>query len=109
MEAIIHRNNHKQLRQYGPCLIGQVFLGIKANGDIFACPMLDNVIIGNIKKDDIEKIWDESPTLNKVRNLYLLKGKCRGCKIKNYCGGGCRAISYLKHGDILKPDPYCWL
>lgn len=109
LEAIIYRNNINKLEQCGPCLIGQVFLGIKANGDIFACPMLDEVIIGNIKKDNIEKIWKESKILNDVRNLSLLKGKCKSCKIKKYCGGGCRAISYLNHKDILMPDPYCWI
>ncbi len=109
LEAIIYKNNIRQLQKCGPCLIGQVFLGIKANGDIFACPMLDEVIIGNMRKDDIKKIWQESKILNAVRDLNLLKGKCQNCKIKNYCGGGCRAASYLEYKDILMPDPYCWI
>lgn len=109
LEAIIDRNDLKKLETHGPCLIGQVFIGIKSNGDIFSCPMLDNIIIGNIKTDDISKIWSESKLLNEVRNLNLLKGKCKHCKIKKYCGGGCRAMSFLKYNDITMPDPSCWL
>lgn len=109
LEAILFKNDINKLKNYGPCLIGRVFLGIKPNGDIFICPMLDNVIIGNIRKDDIKKVWRNSEILNKVRDLNLLKGKCKDCKLKPYCGGGCRAISYLKYNDILLPDPYCWI
>ncbi|MDP2763044.1 MAG: radical SAM protein [Enterobacteriaceae bacterium] len=109
LEAIIHKTNNKELQNCGPCLIGQVFLGIKSNGDIFTCPMLDNVIIGNVRKNDIGKIWRKSKILNQVRNLNLLKGKCQDCKIKCYCGGGCRAMSYLNYNDTLMPDPCCWL
>jgi len=109
LEAILNKDNKERLRHCGPCLIGYTFLGIKANGDIFACPMLDNVVLGNIRKDDIGDIWLNSSLLNKVRNLKLLKGKCRTCKIINHCGGGCRALSYLYYKDITKPDPYCWI
>lgn len=109
VKEIDNKNDKKELKNFGPCLIGNVFLGIKANGDIFSCPMLDNVVIGNIRRDDIQDVWQNSKLLNKIRNFNLLKGKCRKCSIKLFCGGGCRAISYLVYHDILKPDPFCWI
>jgi len=108
LEAILHTNNAEKLEKCGPCIIGQVFLGIKANGDIFSCPMLDSVVIGNIKKDKIEQVWRDSTILNQVRDLTKLTGKCSSCKIKQICGGGCRAMSLIYKGDITAPDPYCW-
>lgn len=109
LEAITVENNPEKLQRLGPCIIGQVFLGIRANGDIFACPMLDEVIIGNVRKDDIQKIWLRSNILNDVRGIEKLKGKCRTCRLRETCGGWCRAMSYLYNNDILTPDPYCWL
>jgi len=108
LEAIIKKDG-SDLEHCGPCLIGTVFLGIKSNGDIFSCPMLDNVIIGNIRTNDIQSLWNNSKILKKVRDLKLLKDKCHSCKIVKYCGGGCRAMALIKYGDILMPVPFCWI
>jgi len=109
LEAITFKNDKERLEECGPCVMGRTFLGIGESGDIFICPMLEDVIIGNVREDDIGFLWRNSPILKKIRNQNLLKGKCQKCKIKKYCGGGCRGIAYLQSGDVLNPDPYCWL
>ena len=94
--------------KHSPCIVGRSFLGFKANGDIYACPMRDAVVIGNIEKNNIQDLWLSSPLLNKVRDLNQLKDKCRNCPIKINCGGGCRILSLVEFGDPCVPDPYCW-
>lgn len=98
----------ERYKSYGPCLIGRTFLGIKANGDVYACPMRDEVIIGNVKQDDLFYLWHHSELLNRVRNLDNLTGKCKNCELRYICGGGCRAFTHIKYGDFVHPDPYCW-
>jgi radical SAM protein with 4Fe4S-binding SPASM domain len=107
--AILSKDNAEALEKYGPCVIGSCFLGFKSNGDVYACPMRDEVIIGNLRKDNLDDLWNHSPLLNQIRNLKLLKGKCKSCKLLNYCGGGCRAYTHIVHNDFCEPDPFCWL
>lgn len=109
LECILYNNWENKLNSYSPCIIWKVFLWIKPNWDIFSCPMLDNIIIWNIRKDDIKKIWEKSKLLNDVRDLDKLKWKCSNCEIKKYCWWWCRAMSYIYKNDILESDPYCWL
>lgn len=103
-----YQKNNPVYKEHYPCLIGRSFLGFKANGDIYACPMRDEVVIGNIKKDNIYDVWHNSKILNEIRDLNNLKGKCKECNLKLNCGGGCRAFAYIKKSDFTSPDPYCW-
>lgn len=91
------------------CLLGYFFLGIHANGDIYPCPNLMDITLGNIRKDDLFSLWLEAPFLKSIRNIDLLKGACSDCKYKMHCGGGCRALAWQEKGDCLCPDPYCWI
>ncbi|MBL7053171.1 MAG: radical SAM protein [Candidatus Portnoybacteria bacterium] len=109
LEAIMCSEDKNKLLECAPCIVGRCFLGIKANGDIYACPMRDEVVIGNVRKDNLDDIWHNSTFLNLIRNTNLLKGKCKTCRLKDFCGGGCRALAHLHYNDVLMPDPYCWL
>lgn len=109
LQAILVKDDPISVEKLGPCVIGTCFLGFKSNGDIYACPVRDEVIIGNMRIDDLQDIWDNSPFLNRVRNLDLLEGKCKNCNLLQYCGGGCRALTHIKYDDVIYPDPYCWL
>jgi len=109
LRAIMCSGDKDELSKCAPCIIGRCFLGVKANGDIYACPMRDEVVIGNVRKDNLDDIWQNSAFLNLIRNTGLLKGKCKTCRLKEFCGGGCRALAHLYYKDVLMPDPYCWL
>jgi len=92
-----------------PCPVGFLVMYISANGKIFPCSLLQDLTLGNIRKNDIESIWNNSKALNEIRNINLLKGKCKSCQYKICCRGGCRGLAYLINGDYLCPDPYCWI
>jgi len=85
---------------------GKLSLNIKSNGDITPCGFMP-VILGNIIKDDITKIWKDSPILNILRNP-IPQGKCISCGVFENCLGGCKARTYMLTGEFHKPDPHCW-
>ncbi len=86
-------------------------LVIYSNGDCAPCEMLGrNAICGNLFKDSLETIWRSSSVLNAFRELKNttvddIEG-CKYCKIKNMCGGTCRAEPFIE-GNILGKGSMC--
>jgi radical SAM protein with 4Fe4S-binding SPASM domain len=94
-------------RQPSPCETGYLRLWINCSGDIFPCPHMETVVIGNIFRNSISDVWNKSPILKALRNPALLKGTCASCQYRDGCRGGCRGLAYLMEGDYLCSDPYC--
>lgn len=90
-----------------PCLAGYLYLGIAPNGDVFPCPYMMDVVLGNIQRNTLLDIWSNSPILASLRDSNGLKGSCTTCQYKEKCRGGCRGLSYHVYGDFSYPDPYC--
>ncbi len=86
---------------------GKLSLNIKSNGDITPCGFIP-IVVGNICKDDLTEIWDNSPVLDMMRNK-VPKGKCISCKTYSDCLGGCTARTLAMTGDMNNPDPHCWI
>jgi len=91
----------------GGCSAGIAGFTITPDGYVTPCTRFYEKI-GNIRKQSIKDIWENSPVFKLLRNRENLKGKCGKCKYKNLCGG-CRAAAYNKFGDFLLSDPGCWL
>jgi len=87
------------------CLAGKSFMFISHKGIAQPCGYLE-VPSGDVKKDSVRKVWEESPVFNSLRDLSSYKGKCGDCKYLNICGG-CRARAYEHYGDMLQEEPYC--
>jgi GeoRSP system radical SAM/SPASM protein len=85
---------------------GKLSLNIKSNGDITPCGFIP-IVIGNICKDDLIDVWNDSPVLHMMRNK-VPKGKCLSCKSHSECLGGCTARTLALTGDMNNPDPHCW-
>jgi len=102
----------KQLADFiGGCGAGRFYLSLEPNGDMFPCvffPHEDAVKVGNLFKDDFEKIWRHSELFWKIRDKEKLAQYCGGCQYRYTCGG-CRARAYNYFKDILAPDPGCVL
>lgn len=88
------------------CPVGINSIAILPNGDVLPCRRMP-IIIGNLKKESLYKIWYGSKVLWDIRRKSNLKGKCGNCSDNEKCGG-CRAIAYATTGDYLESDPYCW-
>jgi radical SAM protein with 4Fe4S-binding SPASM domain len=95
----------------GGCGAGRFYMSLEPNGDIFPCvffPHTEVVRVGNLFKDDFEKLWRHSELFWKIRDKDKLKDNCGSCQYRYTCGG-CRARAYNYFKDILAPDPGCVL
>lgn len=100
--------NKENLGKSLPCMCGYQFLGITPNGEYTVCPIVSKGD-GSIWNTSIEEYWKSSPLLNDIRDITKLKGKCKTCKYLSLCRGGCRGLAETVKGDILQPDPMCWI
>jgi radical SAM protein len=85
-------------------LDGDGILFVAHDGSIYPGGFLP-IRLGNVKKDDIIKVYRENELLNKIRRREF-KGKCGSCIFKYVCGGS-RARAYANSGDPLESDPAC--
>jgi len=87
------------------CLAGKSFMFISHKGIAQPCGYLE-ISSGDVRTDGVQKVWEESPIFNQLRDLSSYKGKCGGCRYLKICSG-CRARAYEVHGDFLQEEPYC--
>jgi radical SAM protein with 4Fe4S-binding SPASM domain len=93
----------------GGCGAGRFYLAVEPNGDMYPCVFLPHepeLKVGNLMRDDREKVWQEHPVLRILRDKDQLKGSCATCHNRYICGG-CRARAYGYFHDIRAPDPGC--
>jgi radical SAM protein with 4Fe4S-binding SPASM domain len=84
------------------------WLAVNAEGDVSPCGiLLDELKCGNVREKTLQQIVDESPAFQQVLDRNLLEGKCGRCRYKLTCGG-CRAMAYFEHGDLMAEDPTCF-
>jgi radical SAM protein len=62
---------------------------------------------GNLREKSIIDVYRNDPVFRDLRDLSLLKGKCRVCDYKEVCSGGSRARAFALTGDMFAEDPYC--
>ena len=102
--SLLGERNEETLVKGSVC--GKLSLNIKSNGDITPCGFIP-MVIGNICKDDLIEIWNNSTVLDQMRNKKP-KGKCLSCESQSECLGGCTARTLALTGDMNNPDPHCW-
>jgi radical SAM protein with 4Fe4S-binding SPASM domain len=89
----------------GGCPAGTHYFGIRPNGDVTPCPYLP-VFAGNLRRERLRAIWDESDLFGRVRARAGLGGRCGDCELQPRCGG-CRARAFGMTGDLMAEDPLC--
>ncbi len=87
------------------CLAGSGVMFISRKGIVQPCGYLP-VQAGDVTKEPVGKIWDNSEVFLNLRDTGLLKGKCGICEYKKVCEG-CRARAYYEKGDYMEEEPYC--
>lgn len=87
------------------CLAGKSFMFISHRGIAQPCGYLE-LDSGDVRAQGAQKVWEESPVFNALRDLRQYKGKCGPCKHLKICGG-CRARALELKGDVLHEEPYC--
>ncbi|MHA1704731.1 MAG: radical SAM protein [Promethearchaeota archaeon] len=84
---------------------------ITSTGDVIPCEGLYDFKGGNIRKQDLLDIWNNSKNFKIIRDLSKIAMNqvpyCKDCKYIFLCDGGCRATAYLLHNDLLAPSILC--
>jgi len=79
------------------------------DGTIVPCCMLPGVKLGNITKDSLKDIWQNHPTLGKMRRRREIPMSevpgCEGCEWVEFCNGGCPGLAHQLTGDFNRANP----
>jgi heme b synthase len=87
------------------CLAGIGVCFISHRGQVFPCGYLP-VEAGDVCRQSLQTIWNESPVFGRLRHVEALTGKCGVCEFERVCGG-CRARAYGTSGDYMSEEPFC--
>lgn len=87
------------------CLAGTGVAFISHRGEVFPCGYFP-VEAGNLRREQFQTVWQESPLFAELRDPGLLQGKCGVCEFNRVCGG-CRARAYGATGNYLGEEPFC--
>ncbi len=97
------------------CRGNRGMIAVTAGGDVFPCMQISgyyeahNDYPGNVKKDGLKKLIQQSRYLDEVcttvGQLASINEKCGKCQYFKYCVGGCRALAFALTDDKLGSDP----
>lgn len=83
---------------------GKGIVFVAHDGTVFPSGFLP-LGLGNVKSQELKKIYRDSPLLNAIRSASF-SGRCGQCNYRDICGGSrSRAFSYFQ--DPLASDPGC--
>lgn len=80
---------------------------ILPNLDVLACRLLPQHVLGNLKKDSLENIFNGAK-YEALTQLEKTDPECQNCRVVDRCFGGAMCMSKAVHQDIYKKDPQCW-
>ncbi|HLB70553.1 MAG: radical SAM protein [Candidatus Methanoperedens sp.] len=83
---------------------------VTIDGDVTPCSVIRKGF-GNIYESTLENIveqYRDELLFAHLRNPENVKGYCSSCENNQVCWG-CRATAYYEKGDMLAPDPRCWI
>ncbi|MCZ7357571.1 MAG: radical SAM protein [Candidatus Methanoperedens sp.] len=83
---------------------------VTIDGDVTPCSVIRKGF-GNIHETSLENIIEQQRDnllLTHIRNPGNMQGYCGTCENNSVCWG-CRAQAYYETGDMLAPDPKCWM
>ncbi len=91
------------------CVAGIETLGIRSNGDVTGCLVLDDSFIeGNVRTQPLAELWRDPTAFSYNRGFdpSWLRGICAGCEQGAVCRGGCRDHAVSFTGDRFA-YPFC--
>jgi radical SAM protein len=84
---------------------GKGFVFVSHRGEIYPSGFLP-VSGGNVLRDSLVDVYQNSPLFRDLRNPAKREGKCGFCEYQSLCGGS-RSRAYAFTGNYLGPDPRC--
>ena len=95
----------KPPRRLIPTRDGKGVLFISHTGEVQPSGFLP-ITIGNVRTDNLARLYREHPMMRKLRDDEALGGKCGVCEFRHVCGGS-RARAYGVTGDAFAEEPLC--
>jgi len=91
------------------CGAAKMTCSVSPDGRIYPCAFLQDefFMAGRAGMDSFEKIWNDSPVFNMLRNIRI--ESCETCTRFKICHGGCPAVAYFLTKSLDQPDPECML
>ncbi len=90
--------------------MGDSELSFSPTGDVYPCQLLHypEFYIGNIHEHSVRELYEQSPVVERCRQLTVdrIEG-CATCFLKYVCGGACRARAFHECGDIQTSGRFC--
>ena len=85
------------------CGAGVNDLCITVNGDVYPCAGWQDFVVGNVFRQSLKQIWEESSKLKEVRRVRQKDfPKCLTCEARDYCNM-CLVRNYNEsNGDMFK-------
>lgn len=91
------------------CGVGYDNCCITVNGDVYPCAGWQNYVLGNVYKQSLQEIWENSERVKALRKITNASfPKCNECEAFNYCNR-CLVRSYNEsNGDMFAlPKHFC--
>ena len=88
------------------CTAGRGKFNLQSNGSVTPCSHLP-MVMGNIFEEDPYTVWRKFEKI--TDDINTIPKNCLSCRYANLCRGGCKGISYIKHGDFSHKDDACFL
>ena len=87
------------------CQMGRGYMAVNAYGDVLSCITVP-IPAGNVRYAPLRTIWEESPFLNKMRELDHMQDLhgCPSCTFRPTCSR-CFGLAYTETGDLFGPQP----
>ncbi|OGW60998.1 MAG: selenobiotic family peptide radical SAM maturase [Nitrospirae bacterium RBG_16_64_22] len=80
------------------------FVALLPDGEVHACRKFPSPI-GSVRESNLPEIYDSAEAKRYRRGC----GECRGCPVRNVCGG-CLAVSHGRGLDVFRRrDPQCFM
>lgn len=85
------------------CGVGYDNCCIAANGDVYPCAGWQDFVLGNIYKQSLKEVWEESEKIKMLRNITESSfPQCLECEARQYCAR-CLVRNYNESGgDMFK-------
>lgn len=85
------------------CGVGYDNCCITANGDVYPCAGWQSYVLGNVYKQSLREIWEQSPRVKELRKITQASfPQCLKCEARDYCAR-CLVRNYNEsNGDMFK-------
>jgi radical SAM protein with 4Fe4S-binding SPASM domain len=84
------------------CAAGRRLLAVMPDGLVYPCRRLP-IPIANVLSTSLVDIYQNA------RQVVRKHTPCNFCQYAKTCSGGSRCLGYAATGDLMSPDPGCWL